>query len=132
MILSTDMWPTKLSFARAGHRAALLPDDTGLMLGGIDADERAIDTITRPRQNGRLTFNGSAAQPVTARVTANTLGNVTLRLLKSDGASLTSSSSSSSSFNLTMQTLLTNDTYVVTVDPNGPGTGGMSVSVTSP
>jgi len=55
-----------------------------------------------------------------------------VRLLKPDGSQLTSSFSSSSSFNLTQQTLPTTGTYTIVIDPSGTNTGSMNVSVTSP
>src|SRR5207249_3763051 len=56
-------------------------------------------TITTPGQNAKLTFSGTAGQQVTVRVTSNTLGSVTVALLKPDNTSLTSTTSSSASFN---------------------------------
>jgi hypothetical protein len=89
-------------------------------------------TITVPGQNGSLTFNGTSGQQVTVRVTNNTMSTVTVKLLKPDGTTLTSKTSSSSSFNLTTQTLPTTGTYTITIDPSGANTGSMNVSVTSP
>ena len=89
-------------------------------------------SITRPGQDARLTFSGTASQQVTVRLTSNTIGLVIVSLLKPDGTSLTSSTSSASSFNLTTQTLPTTDTYTVRVDPAAANTGSITISVTSP
>ena len=89
-------------------------------------------TITRAGQNGRLTFAGTAGQQVTVRVTGNTLGCVTVKLLKPDGTTLTSSVGCGASFNLATQTLPTTGTYTVFVSPNTPSTGSLNVTVTSP
>ncbi len=89
-------------------------------------------TITVPGQNGSLTFNGTSGQQVTVRVTNNTMSTVTVKLLKPDGTTLTSKTSSSSNFNLTTQTLPTTGTYTITIDPSEANTGSMKVSVTSP
>jgi uncharacterized protein YhfF len=89
-------------------------------------------TLNTPGQNGQVTFSGTSGQQVTVRVTSNTIAGVTVKLLKPDGSQLTSSFSSSSSFNLTQQTLPTTGTYTIVIDPSGTATGSMNVSVTSP
>jgi len=89
-------------------------------------------TISTPGQNGLITFSGTSGQQVTVRVTSNTISSVTIKLLKPDGSQLTSTSSSSSSFNLAQQTLPTSGTYTIVVDPNGTSTGALNVNVTSP
>jgi YD repeat-containing protein len=89
-------------------------------------------TTTAPGQNARVTFEGTAGQQITVRVTNNTMGTVTVTLLQPDGTSLTSSTSSSSSFNLATQTLPVTGTYTISIDPSGTNTGSMDVSVTSP
>lgn len=89
-------------------------------------------TTMVPGQNANLTFDGTAGQQVTVRITNNTMSTVTVSLLKPDGLLLTSLSSSASSFNLTAQTLPVTGTYKVAIDPSGPNTGSIDVSVTSP
>ena len=89
-------------------------------------------TTTVPGQNAQVTFAGTAGQQATVRLTNNAMGTVTVRLFKPDGTQLTSTVSLSSSFNLATQTLPTTGTYKITIDPSGTGTGGISVSVTSP
>lgn len=89
-------------------------------------------TLNTPGQNGQVTFSGTSGQQVTVRVTSNTIVGVTVKLLKPDGSQLTSSFSSSSSFNLAQQTLPTTGTYKIVIDPSGTNAGSMNVSVTSP
>jgi YD repeat-containing protein len=89
-------------------------------------------TTTVHGQNAFVTFGGTSAQQVTVHVTNNTMGTVTVKLLKPDGTQLTSTVSNSSSFNLSTQTLPTTGTYKVSIDPNSTNTGSMSVSVTNP
>jgi YD repeat-containing protein len=89
-------------------------------------------TLSTPGQNGTLTFSGTASQQATVHVTGNTMGSVTVTLLKPDGSQLTSSTSSSGSFDLATQTLPTTVTYTIGVDPSSLNTGTMNVSVTSP
>jgi hypothetical protein len=89
-------------------------------------------TTTTPGQNASATFAGTAAQQVTVHVTSNTMGTVTVRLLKPDGSVLTSTFSSSTSFNLATKTLPTTGTYSITVDPGGANVGSITLSVTNP
>lgn len=89
-------------------------------------------STTVPGQNAEVTFSGTSSQQVTVRITSNSMGAVTVKLLKPDGTQLTSSVSSSTSFNLSSQTLPTTGTYKVTVDPSGTNTGAITITVTSP
>jgi hypothetical protein len=88
--------------------------------------------IAVPGQNGSLTFSGTQSQQLTVHVTNNSIGSVTVTLRKPDGSSLTQSSSSSSSFNLSTQTLPVSGTYTVSIDPSQWRTGSMDINVTSP
>ncbi len=104
-------------------------DTTGtIVLGGSSV---AVPLST-PGQNGSLTFSGTASQQVTVRVTANTFGYVTVKLLKPDGTQLTSSTSSGASFNLATQTLPTTGTYTVLVDPYLGNIGSLTITLTNP
>jgi hypothetical protein len=89
-------------------------------------------TISRVGQRARLTFSGTATQQVTVRLTSNSMGSVTVSLLKPDGSQLTSATSSAASFNLATQTLPTTGTYTVLVDPAATNTGSINVAVTNP
>jgi hypothetical protein len=83
----------------------------------------------RSGQNALPSFAGTASQQITVRITGNTLGTVTVKLLKPDGTQLTSASSSASSFNLSTQTLPVTGTYTISIDPSGPAAGSLSVAV---
>ncbi len=83
-------------------------------------------------QNGSLTFSGTAGQQVTVRLTANGIPSLTVKLLRPDGTTQTSKTSSAASFNLTTVTLATTGTYTVALDPGGTNTGSVSVQLTSP
>jgi len=89
-------------------------------------------TITTAGQNGQLTFSGTATQQITVHITNNPLGTVTVTLRKPDGSQLTSSTSSSSSFNLATQTLPTTGTYTISIDPAGAATGSLSLNLEVP
>ena len=89
-------------------------------------------TTTVPGQNATVTFSGTSSQQITVHVTSNSMGSVTVKLLKPDGTTLTSTTSSSASFNLATQTLSVTGTYTISIDPGGANIGSMNVSVTSP
>ncbi len=115
--------------------------DLTLTLYDVPADTAGTITIggsvvsvplSTPGQNGTLSFSGTSGQQVTVRLTNNTFGTTTVRLLKPDGSQLTVALSLMASFNLSMQTLPTTGTYTIVVDPSDANTGGISVSVTNP
>ena len=89
-------------------------------------------TTTVPGQNATVTFSGTSGQQVTVHVTSNTMSTVTVKLLKPDGTTLTTTSSANTSFNLATQTLSVTGTYTISIDPTGANIGSMNVSVTSP
>jgi hypothetical protein len=89
-------------------------------------------TLATPGQNAQLTFDGTASQQVTVRITNNAMSTVTVKLLKPDGSTLTSSTSASANFNLDMQTLPTTGLYTIRIDPGWANTGSMNVRATSP
>ncbi len=89
-------------------------------------------TISRVGQRAGATFSGTSGQQVTARVTGNTMGSVTVQMLKPDGTQQTTVTSSASSFNTATQTLGTTGTYTILVDPASTNTGSLNLSVTSP
>lgn len=89
-------------------------------------------TTTVPGQNAEVTFSGTSSQLVTVRITSNSMGFTTVKLLKPDGTQLTQFTSSSTSFNLLQQTLPTTGTYKVVADPSGTNTGSITVAVTNP
>jgi YD repeat-containing protein len=89
-------------------------------------------TLSRVGRNARYTFNGTAGQQVTVRITGNTLSNTTVNLYTPSGSYQTGTTSSAASFNLTPVTLATTGTYTVTVNPTGLTTGSLNLQVTSP
>jgi hypothetical protein len=114
---------------------------TTLTLYNVPADFSGSTTIngatvtvalSTPGQNGNVTFSGNSGQLVTVQVTNNTFGLVTVKLLKPDGTTLTSTSSSGSSFNLAQQTLPSTGTYTINIDPSGANTGSLKVKPASP
>lgn len=116
-----------------GNMTLTLYEVTADVTGSVTIGGAAVNvSINNPGQNGQLTFSGTSGQQVTVLVTSNTMGTVTIKLLKPDGTTLTTGTSSAGSFNLSTQTLPTTGTYTISIDPSGANTGSMSVGVTSP
>jgi hypothetical protein len=88
-------------------------------------------TIGTSGQNANITFAGTTNQQVTAHITNNTIGPITVSLLDPNFNILTSSSGSGS-FNLATQTLATTGTYTIYIHPTNGNTGTVYGSVTSP
>ncbi len=88
--------------------------------------------ITVANKIALVTCDGAANQPVTVRVTNNALGGVIVSLLNTDNTTLTSSTSSATSFNLTTQTLPTTGAYTILIDPTTTNTGALTLQVTTP
>ncbi|NOT24138.1 MAG: RHS repeat protein [Nitrospiraceae bacterium] len=89
-------------------------------------------TIGRAGQNARYTFDGTASQQVTVKITGNTLGGVTVNLYTPSGAYQTGTTNSAASFNLTTVTLATTGTYTITINPTTTATGSLNLQVTNP
>ena len=85
-----------------------------------------------PGQIANVTFEGTASQQVTVRITNNTLSCVTVTLKQPNGSNLTSTGPCSANFNLSMQTLPVTGTYTIKIDPSGANTGNLNVNVTNP
>jgi hypothetical protein len=115
---------------RSGNMAVTLSEDLAPALT-INASALTLQ-FNRVGLNAYASFSGTSGQQVTVRITNNLMGNVTVKLLKPDGTQVTSSSSSSASFNLATQTLSTTGTYRIVIDPNTISTQSLGISVTSP
>jgi hypothetical protein len=88
--------------------------------------------IATPGQVVELTFTGTSGQQVTVRLTGNTIGHTTVKLVRPDGSVQTSLVHVVSNFNLATQTLGSSGTYKVVIDPTATNTGNINVQVTSP
>ena len=89
-------------------------------------------TLARAGQNARETFAGTAGQPVTVRITSNTLGTVNLTLYDPAGTGFAAGGSSAASWTLDAGTLSTTGTYTITVNPSTTATGALNLQVTTP
>jgi len=119
--------------ANIGSVALTLYDVPADVTGTVTINGSATPvTISTAGQNALLTFGGTNGQAVTVRMTGNTMGTTTVKLLKPDGTQLTSATSVLGSFNLAQQTLPVTGTYAVVVDPSKANTGSINVAVTNP
>jgi hypothetical protein len=84
-------------------------------------------TTTTPGQVARLTFAGTAGQRVFLNVTAATTTS-TLSITNPDGTYLASPVSMGNGF-IDTRTLPATGTYTVTIDPNGPNTGSLTLTL---
>lgn len=89
-------------------------------------------SIPHPGQRAVVGLPILSGQQVTLRITANSIGPVKVSLLKPNGTPVFVESSSSASFELPAQTLGTDGTYSIVVEPRPGSTGGLTLEVTSP
>ena len=85
-------------------------------------------SMTTSGQNAILTFSGSAGQRVSLAATGSTISSATIRLLKPDGTTLTTTGLTTSAF-IDVQTLTMTGTYAVVVDPNGTAIGTVTLTM---
>lgn len=121
----------------ASFNAVLSRDAIGTLV--IDAPAPTTVTTTRPGQNARLTFSGTAGQQLTAVFNANTLddGNATtvtgtqLLVLRPTGASaIASNSISTNSSGVTLDmTLPETGTYTVVIRPTRLDKGSLNLQL---
>jgi len=89
-------------------------------------------SLTVPGQNGRITFAGAAGQRVSVQLTADTIRQAYVSILKPDGTSVGSSTLfvSGGGF-IDTRTLPVSGTYTLLVDPGSSSTGGTQVTIYS-
>ena len=122
--------PKYTSTGTASVTAYVVPADvTGAL--GINAPAVPV-TLTGVGQQARISFPATGGQQVTVRLTNNTIGQTTVRLLRPNGTWQTYATSGNGSFNVPAVTLAGTGTYTVLVDPYDLNTGSLSVQVTSP
>jgi subtilisin family serine protease len=87
-------------------------------------------TTTAPGQNARLSFDGTAGQRVSARVSNVTMPNAYVSLVKPDGSTLGSKTlvGSAGAF-LDVRSLPSSGRYELLVDPLAAGTGSATVTL---
>ncbi|WP_447980243.1 hypothetical protein [Candidatus Nitrospira bockiana] len=92
----------------------------------VDGTSTAFST-TRPGQNGRFTFDGTAGQRVSIALTNSTIPIAYLSIIKPDGTTLVGPATGT----LDSPALPTTGTYGVFVDPYGTYTGSANVWASS-
>jgi hypothetical protein len=108
------------------------------VIGSIVADGVGVRvSIATPGQNAQLTFNGTAGQVVTARVTSGTFSSycfdLSLSIVTFDGTALAASNfCSGSSAALSLKTLPATGVYTLVFNPDTTLTGTATLTLTSP
>ena len=119
------------AFAYTGNMTLTLYDVPPDLSGALTVNGAGVAvTLSVPGQNATYTFNGTAGQPVTARVVNNTMGCVTISVIEAGGA--TAGLVCSSSGNVARTLSANPGTPTVKVDPSGANTGTLDLNVTSP
>jgi len=110
------------------------PDVTGTLTAGTPLNV----TIGTPGQNATLTFSGTSGQTASFNITNGTFGacvfslGVNMTILNPDGTTLVPAFCFNSTASIGTQTLQQNGVYSVKANPNGPGTGSFTITMTSP
>lgn len=87
-------------------------------------------SISRIGQNARYTFTGTAGQTVSAGLTAVTIPNGNVSILKPDGSTLVGPTSFNTNGGaIDSQILPTTGTYAMLVDPSSTNTGNMTLQL---
>ena len=87
-------------------------------------------SLTVPGQNGRVTFTGAAGQRVSVQLTADTIRQANVSILKPDGTAVGSATLMVSGGGFVdTRTLPVAGTYTVLVDPGTTATGGTQVTI---
>ena len=102
-----------------------VPENTGATALG----QATPITIGTPGENAIRTFAGTAGQPVTLRVTDNTVPSVNLTIRQPNGIVVGSLGVSGATGFRDVMTLPVDGTYSITVDPSGANTGSLSFTL---
>jgi hypothetical protein len=118
-----------LQGAATGAVTLTLYDVPADVAAGIAPDGAGVTVTTSvPGQNARLTFTGAANQRVSLALTGACCAT-TLSILKPDGSALASITTFGTGGFLDTQRLPAGGTYTIVVDPQGSGTGGMTLTL---
>ena len=86
-----------------------------------------VNTVSIPGQNAAMTFAGTNGQRVSLTASLVTIPNSTVWIERPNGATLTQFTTGTSGHFMSPVTLPQNGTYIVHIDPQGSGTGHMSL-----
>lgn len=106
---------------------------TSPLTGTITLDGASVPiSLTKAGRTARYTFSGTSGQWVSLGLTAVTISNSTVTLLKPDGTTLASASIGTTGGGLEPpSTLPTTGTYTIVVDPTGVNTGNITLKLMS-
>ena len=105
---------------------------TADVIGTITENGSAVTkTTTSPGQGVQLKFQAWYGQQVTVQLSGNTMGSVTVNLVKPDGTVLATTTSSASSFNVPSATLPINGQFDVVIRPTGTTTGSITTNLSA-
>ncbi len=100
--------------------------------GSISIDGASVPvSLSRVGQTARYTFSGTAGQQVNLGLTAVTFSNAYISLIRPDGATLATTSVTTSGGSLDPPLLPTTGTYTVLVDPTGVATGSITLTLST-
>ena len=86
-----------------------------------------VNTVGTPGQNAAMTFSGTAGQRVSLTASVVSIPNSDVWIERPNGASIAQFSTGTSGHFMSPVTLPQNGTYIVHIDPQGSGTGHMSL-----
>jgi hypothetical protein len=86
-----------------------------------------VNTIGTPGQNAAMTFTGTAGQRVSLTASVVSVPSSTVWVERPNGASIAQFTTGTSGHFMSPVTLPQNGTYIVHIDPQGSGTGHMSL-----
>jgi hypothetical protein len=86
-----------------------------------------VNTVSTPGQNAAMTFAGTAGQRVSLTASVVSIPSSTVWIERPNGVSIAQFSTGTSGHYMSPVTLPQNGTYIVHIDPQGSGTGHMSL-----
>jgi len=86
-----------------------------------------VNTVGTPGQNAAMTFTGTTGQRVSLTASVVSIPSSTVWIERPNGASIAQFSTGTSGHFMSPVTLPQNGTYIVHIDPQGSGTGHMSL-----
>jgi len=118
-----------LTPSEMGQLDGQLPLTSDVVYPITESGAAVTGTTTVSGQGAQFQFQGWAGQQVVVAVSNNQLGAVTVNLIKPDGTTLVSTSSSATNFTLPAGVLPMNGPYDVVVRPTGATSGTVTVSL---
>ncbi|TKB68030.1 MAG: peptidase [Nitrospira sp.] len=138
VVIDTHVLPTSGTYAILVDPGAYTGNvtltlyNTPDITGAITIDGASVPfTLTVPGQRARHTFTGTAGQQLNLGITAVTITNSAVSLLKPDGTTLSSTTITTAGGTLDPPLLPTTGTYTILVDPDGIYTGTLTLTLST-